>query len=148
MLTVDPEQRITIDECLEHPWLTNKYPGVADSTDGLTGALGQLDFSRRKVARERTLLSSINDVIVSQVIDEEDELGNSSQVKIFEKNIAGKRVHNIPAKSGGKSRHEPTPAANRHPDEFMHMGGRGDQVLFDEPLSRYERDEVPRSKRK
>lgn len=147
MLTIDADQRITIDECLEHPWLTNRQPNVADSTDGLTGALGQLDFSRRKVARERTLLSSINDVMVSQVIEEEDAMGHGSQVKIFDKNIAGKRVHNIPAKAG-KSRHEPKPAAHRGVDEFAHMGGRGDQVLFDEPTSRYERDEVPRGRRK
>ncbi|PGH04453.1 CAMK protein kinase [Polytolypa hystricis UAMH7299] len=60
MLTVDPDQRITINECLEHPWLTNTYPNVADSIEGLTGASDQFDFSRRKVARERTLLSSIN----------------------------------------------------------------------------------------
>jgi serine/threonine-protein kinase Chk2 len=135
MLTVDPEKRITVEESLEHPWMSGKYPSVADSTDGLTGAFGQLDFSRRKAARERTLLSSINDIAVSQVIDEEDEHGHSSQVKIFNKSDAGKRRHNIPAR-GGRARHEPAPASNRQAGEFMQFGGRGDPVLYDEPPTR------------
>ena len=129
MLTVDPDQRISIDECLKHPWLTQSYPSISDSTDGLTGAFGQLDFSRRKVERQRTLLSSINDVRVGQVID-----GDSQDTfKIFNTNVAGGRVHNIPA-AAGRSRHrEPSPGANRHPDEFVLVGGRGDPRLYDEP---------------
>ncbi|PGH06594.1 CAMK protein kinase [Polytolypa hystricis UAMH7299] len=147
MLTVDVDKRITIDECLEHPWLTGKYPTVADSTDGLTGAMGQLDFSRRKVKRERTLLSTINDVRVSKVISEND--GASGHVKVFDKNSAGKRVHNRPAKAG-REQQEPAPATHRSPEEFIHMGGRGDQVLYgDDPNSRYNVDEVsPRRRRK
>ncbi|EER25996.1 kinase domain containing protein [Coccidioides posadasii C735 delta SOWgp] len=146
MLTVDVDQRASIDECLQHPWLTGKYPSVADSTDGLTGAMGQLDFSKRKVERERTLLSDINDVPVSQVYDDSRQEGYG-QVKIFDKNTAGKRVHNQPAK-GLKYRQEPKPDVNRDPVEFMHMGGRGDQTLFaHDPDSRYESDEVPRRKR-
>ena len=66
MLTVNVDDRITVDECLEHPWITGKQPSVSDSTDGLTGALGKLDFSKRKLARERTLLSNINDVGYSE----------------------------------------------------------------------------------
>ncbi|EEP82938.1 hypothetical protein UREG_07803 [Uncinocarpus reesii 1704] len=147
MLTVDVDKRITIDECLQHPWLTGKYPSVADSTDGLTGAMGQLDFSRRKMERERTLLSNINDVVVSQVLDDDREHGYG-QVKIFDKNTAGKRVHNQPAK-GPKYRPEPKPADNRDPGEFMHLGGRGDQTLFaHDPDSRYESDEAPRGRRR
>lgn len=138
MLTVDVDKRITVDECLEHPWLTGKYPSTADSTDGLTGAMGQLDFSKRKVERQRTLLSSINDVDVSEHID-----GDGPRVKVFHKNDAGKRVHNRPAKTG--ERREPSPAANRAPKDFINLGGRGDPVLFEEdPNSRYERDEVPK----
>ena len=59
MLTVDVDSRITIDECLEHPWITQRTMNPADSTDGLTGAMDQLDFSKRKYARERTLLSDL-----------------------------------------------------------------------------------------
>lgn len=133
MLTVDIEKRITVDECLEHPWLTGKYPSTADSTDGLTGALGQLDFSRRKVERERTLLSSINDIDVSEHVED-----NGAHVKVFHKNDAGRRVHNQPVKDG--KRREPSPGANRAPKDFVNIGDRGDPVLFEEdPDSRYPR---------
>lgn len=155
MLTVDVEKRITVDECLSHPWITQEYINPADSTDGLTGAMGQLDFSKRKMQRERTLLSSINDVKISRVIDPgSDGEASGAKVKVFEKNPDGKkRVHNRPAKQpananangkkGGK-KHEETPAANRAENEFMEMGGKGDQVLFaDDESSRYVADEVP-----
>lgn len=128
MLTVDPEKRITVDECLEHPWMTQKYPSASDSTDGLTGAMGQLDFSRRKVDRERTLLASLNDVQVDTVVADE-----RAEVKVFRKNAAANRVHNTARRA-----REPTPSAERRPNEFIQMGGRGDPALFDEdPTSNY-----------
>jgi serine/threonine-protein kinase Chk2 len=117
MLTVNVEKRITVDECLEHPWLTGKFPSVADSTDGLTGAMDQLDFSRRKVERERTLLSSIVDVEVHDVVQDDEE-----EVKVFRKNPANKHIQN----------HQPKPGANRPPAEFVNLGGRGDQVLYED----------------
>ena len=83
MLTVDVEQRITIDECLEHPWTTQGRISVNDSTDGLTGAISKLDFSKRKVQRERTMLSSINDIKVSRVIKGAE---GQDPVKVYEKN--------------------------------------------------------------
>jgi serine/threonine-protein kinase Chk2 len=133
MLTVNVDKRITVDECLEHPWLTGKYPSVNDSTDGLTGAMDSLDFSKRKIERERTLLSSINDVEVGTIVEDED-----SQVKVFRKNAAEKRVHNHAGQV--KKRREPSPAAHRPAVEFANMGGRGDPVLFEEdPDSRYPR---------
>ena len=73
MLTVDVDQRITIDECLEHPWITQKRVNPTDSIDGLPAAMDQLDFSKRKFKRERTLLSDLNDVKVSKVIEWEDK---------------------------------------------------------------------------
>jgi serine/threonine-protein kinase CHEK2 len=140
MLTVDVKRRITIDECLDHPWMTGKYPNIADSTDGLTGAMGQLDFSKRKIERERTLLSTINDLKVSPVMgDHEDRYGH---VKIFDRKATNKRLHNRPAKTG-TGRREATPAANRAPTEFMNLGGRGDPTLFgDGPDDRYEREDI------
>lgn len=144
MLTVDVDQRITIDECLEHPWTTQRT--TADSTDGLTGAMGLLDFSKRKYARERTLLSDLNDVKVSKVVEWEDK---KAPVKVFEKNPDGKRVHNpANAITNGHTRpkHEELPAAHQHRAEvFMEMGGKGDEQLFENDKgSRYELDEVPR----
>ncbi|KAJ6106732.1 hypothetical protein N7512_010249 [Penicillium capsulatum] len=123
MLTVKVEDRITVEECLEHPWMTEKYPSVTDSTDGLTGALGQLDFSRRKVERERTLLSSVNDINFSERVE-----GSGAPIKVFHKNEAGKRIHNRPAKA-----REPSPTGSGAPTDFVNLGQRGDAVLYDEP---------------
>lgn len=97
MLTVDPEKRISIEGCLEHPWTTgNEIPPTQlaasmasmDSTDGLVGQFqSQLDFSRRKPVRERTLLSSLNDIVVKKVIDlQEDSNGESQTLKVYQKN--------------------------------------------------------------
>ena len=147
MLTVDVEKRITVDECLEHPWITQKPLQITDSTDGLTGAMDQLDFSKRKPQRERTLLSSINDVKISKIIELQDQ---EVPVTVFDKNVDGKRVHNKPLVANGVKggengvRKEQTPAGNRAAQEFMEMGGKGDQRLFaDDGGSRYAPDEVP-----
>ncbi|KAJ5777084.1 hypothetical protein N7520_000330 [Penicillium odoratum] len=127
MLTVDVEKRITVDECLEHPWMTEKYPSVTDSTDGLTGALGNLDFSKRKIERERTLLSSINDVHFSEHVK-----GSEAPIKVFHKNNVGQRVHNRPAKVNPR---EPSPSNQGNPKGFVNHGDRGDPTLYDEPRS-------------
>lgn len=130
MLTVDVEKRITIDECLEHPWLTGNDdkidPGESiGSTDGLTGAMGNLDFSRRKPKRERTLLSAVNDVSVTTVMKAKDQ----KPVKVWDKNNeAATRKDSGDAEKGAEK--EESPAQGRDPDEFVQMGGKGDQPLF------------------
>lgn len=145
MLTVDVDKRITIDECLEHPWVTQKDFGVEDSTDGLTGAMSTLDFSKRKVKRERTLLSSINDIKVSKVIELQ---GDVAPVKVFEKNAehklsSGSRKKE--EKAEGRPSREMAPDDQRDPEEFIEMGGKGDQALFgEESNSKYVPDDVPR----
>ena len=148
MLTVDVSKRITIDDCLTHPWVTQKHlSNPADSTDGLTGAMDQLDFSKRKMERERTLLCDINEVKVSKIIEWEDQ---KAPVKIFDKNPKGKRVHNSQAFAAANAtghhmvRPEEKPAEHQKPEVFMGLGGKGDQVLFaNDRGSRYEPDEVP-----
>ncbi len=134
MLTVDVDQRITIDECLEHPWTTQQPVNVTDSTDGLTGAFQTLDFSKRKIHRERTLLSAINDVKVERVIESKADDGASQPVKVFDKN-AGPYFHvNSSKKKAGhvEKTVEVTPTAGRDPEEFIALGGPGDEVLFDD----------------
>lgn len=133
MLTVDPDKRYTVDECLAHPWMTQKTINLHDSTDGLVGGLANLDFSKRKMARERTLLSDINEVKVSKVI----RIGaDKDPVKVYVKNPDAKsNCINHPAsqqetiQNGVK--HEENPAAQRDPKEFIELGGKGDQTLFD-----------------
>src|SRR5690606_21494895 len=128
MLKVDPDKRTTVDECLENPWTTQKYPSASDSTNGLTGAMRQLDCSRRKHERERTLLASIKGGQVDTVVPAEH-----AEVKVFRIYAAANRVHNTPRRT-----REPSPSAERRPDEFIRMGGRGDPALFDEdPTSNY-----------
>ena len=155
MLTVNVDKRITIDECLEHPWITlqglEKTKKPADSTDGLTGAMSDLDFSKRKVERERTLLSDLNFVKVSKVVEWED---NKAPVKVFEQNRDGQRHHNTQGKAApsqqqqqqqnggtqnGQSQYpasqQPKPAAEKQEKVFMEMGGGGgDEPLFGNDL--------------
>ncbi|PIA90995.1 putative serine/threonine-protein kinase fhkC [Cercospora beticola] len=140
MLTTKVEDRITIDECLEHPWITARTINPTDSTDGLTGAIGNLDFSQRKPQRERTLLAAINDVKVSRVIEAQPD---APPIKVWEKNSQS-RFHTQRPASQPKSKKinghfertvEPAPDAARDPREFMEMGGKGDQQLFDTPAN-------------
>ncbi|CAI6341677.1 unnamed protein product [Periconia digitata] len=136
MLTVDVDARISIDECLEHPWTTQAKINPNDSTDGLTGAIASLDFAKRKIHRERTLLSSINDIAVARVIEGE---GGQPAVKVYEKNKGKNGVKS----SKDAAVKEATPAANRNPDEFIEMGGKGDEQLFDtEDGSHYPADQT------
>ncbi|KAF5600979.1 CAMK RAD53 kinase [Fusarium circinatum] len=117
MLIVDPEKRFTIDQCLQHPWLTQSSPGVNDSTGGLVGGIAGLEVNRRAPARERTLLASLNTVQVTAQL----EVGkDKNPVKVFSKNKG--RVTNVAKESD--------PAGQRAPDEFIEMGGKGDQELF------------------
>ena len=121
--------------------------------------MDQLDFSKRKVERERTLLSDLNSVKVSKVIEWGED--KKAPVKVFEKNPDGKRQHNTQGKAplnpkgnggGGGTQNgttdlhtqQPVPAAEQQEEAFMQMGGKGDQVLFgNDAGSRYEADELP-----
>lgn len=131
MLTVDVESRISIDECLEHPWTTaNNTINVNDSTDGLTGAIQKLDFSKRKIQRERTLLSSINDITVARVIKGAE---GQEAVKVYNKNgVTGGMKINNDDKNDKNVDKESHPDSKRDPKEFIEMGGKGDQTLYSE----------------
>jgi serine/threonine-protein kinase Chk2 len=90
MLTVDPEQRISVEECLEHPWTTGTEMGPSESmvsTDGLlAGRMGALDFARLRPKRERTLLSELNNVQIDKVIETDDNKKKHPDVVVFTKN--------------------------------------------------------------
>lgn len=117
-----------------------KTPGVNDSTNGLVNGIAGLDVTRRGVLRERTLLSSINTVEIADKIP----LGeNKPELQIFKKNptetVDGPSQHELAGAQAGPSRQkEARPDDNRDPNEFMKMGGKGDEVLFaDDPKSNY-----------
>lgn len=113
MLVVDPEKRFTVDQCLAHPWMTARVPSVNDSTDGLVGGVAGLEVNRRGVVRERTLLASINSVEVTRV-----------------PGIDGKGAVEIQKKNPRTANMEARPFDARNPEEFVALGGKGDQELF------------------
>ncbi|KAI8632593.1 SMAD/FHA protein kinase [Xylariaceae sp. FL1651] len=119
MLVVEPERRFTVDQCLQHPWISQKVPQVADSTDGLVDGIGGLDMQRRGIVRERTLLSSINSVHLARKVP----LGPDSNqsLKVYAKN---------PSAQPNAAPTEARPDDQRAPNEFMQLGGKGDQQLF------------------
>lgn len=134
MLVVDPDKRFTIDQCLAHPWLTQKTPGVNDSTNGLVSGLAGLEMSRRGVTRERTLLADMNRALLTNRIPAP---GNKADVKVYAKNPPSS------AAAAAAAKKEMRPDDNRDPDEFAAMGGQGDQVLFgDDADSRYTKNDV------
>jgi serine/threonine-protein kinase Chk2 len=146
MLTVDPDERIAIDECLEHPWVTGRDMGPAGesvlSTDGLlAGRMDQLDFSKRKPLRERTLLSTLNDVHVRKVIAEDSPPRGRRQpaVTVFEKNRdvpasqarggdgASQQVGDgVVNDDAAEARVTAAPSAAR----FLLVGDKGDESMF------------------
>ncbi len=128
MLVVDPERRFTIDQCLAHPWITQKPPGPNDSTNGLVSGLAGLEMSRRAPFRERTLLSSVNTV---HVTDRVPAGAGKPDVKVYSKN------HHK-----GTPKREMRPDDNRDPGEFLQMGGRGDQELYDNEPSQYPANDI------
>ena len=139
MLVKDPAKRYTIDECLSHPWTTAENPGVNDSTLGLVDAVAGLDVNRRGVARERTLLSALNDV---QVTGRVHMGADKPDLKIYSKNpkIAKNKVAAVASKVTPK---EMRPDDARSPHEFVTQGGKGDQVLFrDDTGSVYEKADI------
>ncbi|KAK4128737.1 Pkinase-domain-containing protein [Parathielavia appendiculata] len=132
MLVVDPERRFTVDQCLAHPWLTQKPPGVNDSTNGLVSGLAGLEMSRRGPFRERTLISSINTV---HVTDRVPAGAGKPDVKVYSKNPRGG--------APPTPKREMRPDDNRDPGEFMEMGGKGDQALYvDDNGSRYPEQDI------
>ena len=152
MLTVDVEKRYTIEDCLNHPWTIQKSLKPNDSTDGLVGAVANLDFSKRKVARERTLLSSINVVKITRVIEVQP---NKEPVRVYIKNPNASTSQNrvnkpveatangVPKSLAGPPKQEETPSTNRNPKEFMGIGGKGDEALFGNEDSIYSKDAKP-----
>lgn len=130
MLVVEPEKRYTVDQCLEHPWLTQKLVGVNDSTDGLVAGIGGLEVHRRGVVRERTLLSSINSV---QVVHQAPTGPNQEKgpLKVYRKNATSAAGH------ANAKPQEARPDDQRNAQEFLQMGGKGDQELFADDASSF-----------
>ncbi|KAH8675756.1 kinase-like domain-containing protein [Xylariales sp. PMI_506] len=142
MLVVDPEKRFTVDQCLSHPWITQKVPGVNDSTDGLVAGIGGLEVHRRGIVRERTLLSSINSVSIMHKVPLGPAQREKSPLKVYAKNQSTASSTNVKPQ-------EARPADNRNAREFMEMGGKGDQELFgNDETSYYSKEEAMAAKGK
>ncbi|KAL2271308.1 hypothetical protein VTJ83DRAFT_679 [Remersonia thermophila] len=124
MLVVNPDQRYTVDQCLADGWIVNKPPGLNDSTYGLVAGVAGLAMGRRAPFRERTLLSSVNDVHVTERVPAG---AGRPDVKVYTKNPA---IPHQSQASPNKPR-EMRPDDNRDPREFIELGGKGDPELFD-----------------
>lgn len=136
MLEVDPEKRFTVEQCLAHPWMTEKTPNVNDSTNGLVSGLAGLEVNRRGVTRQRTLLSSINTV---QIANRIPGGANRPDVKVFAKSSQNPKAEAAAA----TPKQEPRPDDNRDPGEFMALGGKGDQELYgDDDASQYSVNDI------
>lgn len=161
MLTVDASKRPTIEECMVHPFMlegqsqNSQLSGKGkflvnpnDSTSGLVGGLQGLDFDKRRVERERTLLASINTVLVAKKIELERD-GKDEPVAVFVKNPTKERlVNKAGGKENGKVAKEARPDDERRMEEFVEQGGMGDQVLFgDDPKSNYPSKDVGSAKK-
>ncbi|CAK7272731.1 serine/threonine protein kinase [Sporothrix epigloea] len=119
MLVVDPERRFTIDQCMAHPWMTESTVGINDSTDGLVGGVAGLAMNRRGLVRERTLISDIHRVEVTNIPGG----ANQDAIKIFSKNPMQRN-----ANTKGK---EVRPAENADASAFMGHGDKGDPSLYE-----------------
>ncbi|KAK1769592.1 kinase-like domain-containing protein [Phialemonium atrogriseum] len=138
MLVVDPDKRFTVDQCLSHPWITANMPNPNDSTNGLVSGLAGLEVNRRGIARERTLLASINTVQVTNRVPMGE---NKPDLKIYSKNP--NPSSNKPPQPPAGPRKEPDPADRRDAREFVEMGGKGDQELFGyDGGSRYSKNDI------
>lgn len=129
MLVVDPAKRFTVDQCLSHPWIARKSIDVNDSTDGLVAGVGGLDVARRAPTRERTLLSSINSVQLTHKVP----MGPGQPkgpLKVYKKNPSAKDRTNVAPP-------EARPYDERDAQEFVEMGGKGDQELFGDDSSSF-----------
>ncbi|KAK6081843.1 CAMK rad53 protein kinase [Seiridium cupressi] len=142
MLVVEPEKRYTVDECLSHPWITQKMPNVNDSTDGLVEGVGGLQVNKRGIHRERTLLSSINEVTVARKVPLGEGQGEKGPLKVYAKNQNTASSTNVRPQ-------EARPADQRTAQEFMELGGKGDQELFgNDGTSFYTKEEALAAKGK
>lgn len=166
MLTVDVDKRFTLEDCMNHPWMhghsdgrinhsTNKIINPNDSTGGLVGGIQDLDFQKRRVERERTLLSSINEVMLAKKIEMPHD-GKDEPVRVWIKNPNKDRLVNKYKENGNGNgvtkvkvgEKEKRPDAERHTKEFERMGGKGDEVLFeDDPKSIYPGKDIARVKK-
>lgn len=167
MLTVDVDKRFTLEDCMNHPWMhgdsagrinhsNGKIINPNDSTGGLVGGIADLDFQKRRVERERTLLSSINEVMLAKKIEMPHD-GKDEPVNVYVKNPTKDRQVNKPGKGKENGNavtkvkvgeKEKRPDAERQIREFERMGGKGDEVLFeDDPQSIYPGKDVARAKK-
>jgi len=115
MLQLNPEKRITVDEALRHPWL--RELGPADSCGNLSEAIESLNFTRRKVTQQRTLLAEAPGLAnpASQ---------NPSKVKVHVHQTANDGV----AESRGKGKPDSLDAQTK---AFVNLGGKaGDETLY------------------
>lgn len=67
MLVVNPDKRFTVDQCIAHPWMTGSLSDVLPTPSRRGSRAEGHEVPRQGIVRERTLLSTINDVNRNEV---------------------------------------------------------------------------------
>ncbi|KAF2963129.1 hypothetical protein GQX73_g10441 [Xylaria multiplex] len=73
MLVVDPSKRFTIDQCMAHPWMTERISGALPTPSRRGSRAEGHGVPRRGAVRERTLLSTINNVDLDEAFRDFDQ---------------------------------------------------------------------------
>lgn len=127
MLVVDPAKRITIDKALRHPWVTGEAWNPNDSCASLTETMETLAFSRKRVERERTLLSEVAGGKVGKRAPGTPGKGKATTTVA---SIPEEPVEDVERGRKGKpisSQGKMAPGTKA----FMHVGGKGgDETLY------------------
>ncbi|TGZ78921.1 Pkinase-domain-containing protein [Ascodesmis nigricans] len=142
MLEVHPGRRYTIDQCLEHPWLTGSRFSIKDSFSSVTEQMGGLAFSRKRVERERTLLAHAPGLRNMALVNPSKAkakaaaapdvvAASNGSVKKDKGKGKEKARSSSPAAAGGVTPRSPPLDVNTK--AFMHVGGKGaEEILYSE----------------
>ncbi|KAI1110423.1 hypothetical protein F5Y14DRAFT_362482 [Nemania sp. NC0429] len=81
MIVVDPDKRFTVDQCIAHPWMTESPPSALSHPSRRGSRAEGHEVPRRGVVRERTLLSSMNNVDMSEMFRDFDQTSPPQEKK-------------------------------------------------------------------
>lgn len=82
MLRLDPDTRIKLDDAFRHPWFYASKN--SEITERLVGSFQKLDFTRKKVVRQRTLISEESRIAPrSRPVSEAPEINPSVEEPLF-----------------------------------------------------------------
>jgi serine/threonine-protein kinase Chk2 len=133
MIEVDPGRRITVDEALRHPWITQATFHPGDSCGSLTHAIENLGFVRRKVKQERTLLADAPDLLNTSLQNGRNAHGTTNQRNNDNDNDndKSKGKQEVEKNGGSEAAGKGAEELDANTKVFVHVGGKGvDETLY------------------